>query len=155
MKLSRTLYAIVLGLFSIIFALFEFGVLPTKLIPPSNETTYAVDLVSIITAFGGTFLLLYAFRLKPIRSRYEALEGAAAEAFAVKVCNARLVVWLVLMLINTVLYHETSNVTNPKYGIIVLVIAGIFCWPTLPPNGEDDNTDAKGNKSPKDGKEEA
>lgn len=136
MKRSKTLYAIVLAVFALIFALFEFGVFPTQLIPPSNETTYIVDLVSIITAFGGTFLLLYVFRLRPIRTRYKALEGAAAEAFAAKVCNARLVAWLVLMLINTMLYHETCNVTNPKYGIIVLFIAGIFCWPTLPPRGE-------------------
>lgn len=139
MKRSKTLYAIVLGIFALIFALFEFGVLPTQLIPPSHETTYIVDLLSTITAFGGTFLLLYTFRLKPIRSRYEALEGAEAEAFAEKICNARLIGWLVLMLFNTLLYHETCCVTNPKYGIIVLFIAGIFCWPTLPPKSEDDN----------------
>lgn len=147
MKRSKTLFAIALGLFALIFALFEFGVLPTQLIPPSNETTYIVDLVSIITAFGGTFLLLYAFRLNSIRTHYEALEGAEAEAYAAKICNARIIAWFVFMLINTALYHETCNVTNPKYGVIVLFIAGIFCWPTLPPKQTTDDKGTKGDKA--------
>lgn len=132
MKRSKLLYFSFLAIVTIGLALFEYGILPTYLIPPSPTTTYIVDLASTVTAFGGCFALLYAFRFVPVRTRFESLQGAAAEAFALKICNIRLAVWFVLILANMVLYYEATNVTNPKYGIIVLFIAFVFCWPAMP-----------------------
>lgn len=132
MQYSKTLYVIVFVIVAALFALFEYELLPTQLIPSSGETTYVVDLASIITSVGGCFALLYAFRFAPIRQRLEKLEDADLESYTAKVCNIRLLVWFVLMLLNIVLYYEASNVTNPKYGIIILFIAGIFCWPAIP-----------------------
>lgn len=143
MQHSKTLYVIVFIVIAAIFSLLEFELLPTHLIPSSSEITYVVDLTSIITSVGGCFVLLYAFRFNPIRSRLESLEGSGLERFAAKVCNVRLVAWFLLMLFNVVLYYETNNVTNPKYGIIILFIAGVFCWPALPAKPQsDDNTSA-------------
>lgn len=128
MKEAKTLYWIVLGIVFGAFCLFEYQLLPVDLIPPSPTTGYALNLLSIVTAIGGCFALLYCFRIGKISARYEA-EG---EAFAIRVIKTRLYLWVVLMIVNIVLYYEARFVTDAKYGILILFVAIIFCWPALP-----------------------
>lgn len=134
MKEAKTLYWIALGIVFVVFCLFEYQLLPVDLIPPSPATGYALNLLSISTAVGGCFALLYCFRIDAIAKRYKA-EG---ESFAVTVIKARLYLWVVLMLINVVLYYEAKFVTDAQYGILILLIAVVFCWPALPNIKKDD-----------------
>lgn len=129
MNNAKIIYLFALAVVVIVILLFMDEVLPVALIVPSPETKYVIDLASIVTGVGGLFTLLYCFRFVPIRQRVE----NGNEEFVVKICTARIIVWLILMLINVVLYFEAMGVaTNPKYAIIFLAIAYIFCWPTLP-----------------------
>lgn len=126
MNRSKSLFVLVFALISIVFAIFEFGVLPTDLIVPSGEASYAINLLSIITAVGGCFILLYWFRFGWIRRYAEQSNGRKLATAN----NIRLWTWFILMLINIVLYYEAHFTANPKYGILILFVAGVFCWPT-------------------------
>lgn len=126
MKNPKLLYILVFGVTAILFVLFEYGILPLDLIPYTNENKYIIDLVSIVTAIGGCFLLLYSFRFSIVRF----CMMTQGEPFIIKVNCWRLWIWLLLMLVNIVLYYEATFATNPKYGILILFIAGIFCWPS-------------------------
>lgn len=134
MKNSKALYVAVFSIVAIVFALFQFEVIPSHLIPGSPEDpataglTYAIDLASIIMAIGGCFVLLYWFRLSFVRKMLD----SADEATIAKHHNIRLYIWLVLMLITIVLYYEASFANNPKYCIFILFVAGVFCWPSMP-----------------------
>lgn len=129
MNNAKIIYFFALVIAAGVAGMFLENVLPIALLPDSPENRYLVDLVSIITAVGGFFLLLYTFRFSRIR---EAVEQGGVDVVA-KVCISRIVVWLVLILLNIVLYFEAIGfATNPKYGVIFLAIAFVFCWPAIP-----------------------
>lgn len=129
MNNAKIIYYFALVTAIVVILLFMDNILPIALIAASPEIKYIVDLISIITGVGGLFVLLYCFRFAPIRQRIE----RGDEEFVAKICTVRIVVWLMLMLVNVVLYYEAIQVaTNPKYAIIFLAIAYIFCWPTMP-----------------------
>lgn len=134
MKNSKALYVLVFTIVAIVFALFHFEVIPSHLIPgapddpATAQLTYIIDLVSIIVAIGGCFVLLYWFRLALVQK----LMGEADESTIARHHNARLIIWLVLMLVVIALYYEASFANNPKYSILILFIAGVFCWPSMP-----------------------
>lgn len=144
MKNSKALYVVVFSIVAIVFALFQFEIIPSHLIPGSPDDpataglTYAIDLASIIMAIGGCFVLLYWFRLSFVRRMLD----NAGEAAVAKHHNIRLCIWLVLMLITIVLYYEASFANNPKYCIFILFIAGVFCWPSMPIIDAEKSTEA-------------
>lgn len=142
MNNAKIIYFFALAASVIVILLFMDEVLPVAMIAPSPETKYVIDLVSIITGVGGLFALLYCFRFIPIRQRIE----TGGEEFVAKICTARIIVWFVLMLVNVVLYFEAIGVaTNPKYSIIFLAIAYIFCWPTMPTAEKSAKSEARNN----------
>lgn len=137
MKQSKLLFVGAFTLVAIVFALFEYDVLPAHAIGDDPATNYAINLLAIATGIGGCFALLYWFRMPMVRKRLEAYgtEGpwtAEAEQAYARHCNARLIIWTLLTLLNVVLYYEASYAKNPIYCVIILCIAGIFCWPAMP-----------------------
>lgn len=133
MKHSKVLFVIVFAIVAVVFALFEYGALPTALIPNSPKTTYAIDLAAMASSFCGCFALLYWFRIGPVRRHLlSAKSDAEASDICARHCNVRLYIWLILTLANIVLYYLAPQANNPKYCIIILCIAGIFCWPSQP-----------------------
>lgn len=129
MNHAKIIYLFALIATAAVLSLFMENVLPVAAIAGSPETKYAVDMISIVTGVGGLFVLLYCFRFAPIRRLVE----SGDEAVVSKICIARICIWFVLMLVNVVLYFSTLEFsTNPKYAIIFLAIAYIFCWPAMP-----------------------
>lgn len=133
MNNAKALFAAVFLIVAATFALFEYDVIPSALIADSPSLTYAIDLTSIILAIGGCFLLLYVFRIPFVRRRIEDRDTRRALSFHSKVCAWRLIVWMVITVVNVVLYYEASFANNPKYAILILFITGIFCWPNQLP----------------------
>lgn len=137
MKNSQLLFVGAFTLVAIAFALFEYEVIATHLIGDDPAMNYVINLLSIATGIGGCFALLYWFRIPIVRKHLEAYgtEGpwtAEAEQAYARHCKARLVIWTLLTLLNVVLYYEASYAKNPVYCVIILCIAGIFCWPAMP-----------------------
>lgn len=136
MKNSKLLFVGAFTLVAIAFALFEYDVLPTHTIGNEPSTNYAINLLAIVTGIGGCFALLYWFRLPFIRKSLETYDvetwTADAEHAYARQYNARLIIWTLLTLLNVVLYYEASYAKNPIYCVIILCIAGIFCWPSTP-----------------------
>lgn len=133
MKHSKVLFVIVFAIVAVVFALFEYGAMPSALIAPAPSTIYVIDLAAMATSLGGCFALLYWFRFGPLRRRILAMKDPAdVEDLCAHHCNMRLFLWLMLMLSNVILYYLAPQANNPKYCIIILCIAGIFCWPAVP-----------------------
>lgn len=133
MNNAKIIYLFALVTAVIVILLFMDNIFPIAMIAASPETKYVVDLASIVTGVGGLFALLYCFRFALVRQGLK----KGGEEFAAKICTVRIIVWLVLMLTNIVLYYEAMGVaTNPKYAIIFLAIAYVFCWPTMPTSGK-------------------
>lgn len=137
MNNAKILFVAVFLIVAVAFALFEYDVLPSALMAATPSLTYAIDLTSIILAIGGCFLLLYAFRIPFVRKRLEDFDARRALRFHSKVCVWRLIVWLVITVVNVVLYYEAPFANNPKYAILILFIAGIFCWPGQLPSASE------------------
>lgn len=136
MKTTKLLYIAAFLLIAFVFALFEyqtciFGseLIPVAQIESSPENNYLINLISVITAFGGCFLLLYFFKIRPIKAGLEHPDNRKAYHNYVSYCNFRIVLWVLLMLVNVIFYYEAPGASNPKYCILVLFIAGLFCWP--------------------------
>lgn len=129
MKSAKFLYIAVFCLTALTFGLFEAEVLPLALIPDAPDTTYGIDLASMLTAIGGCFLLLACFRIPFLRKLVEQEDAAEADRCHALINKARLVTWCALILINIILYYEAPFANNPKYSILILFVAGIFCWP--------------------------
>lgn len=129
MNNAKIIYLFALVLVCAVIGLIEESTVSIPLFTDDAETKYIVDLLSIVSGVGGFFLLLYMFRFKSVMQRVARL----GEEYVVKVCHARVVLWLVLMLLNVWLYYATTGFgTNPKYAIIFLAIAYLFCWPSMP-----------------------
>lgn len=137
MKNTQLLFVAAFSLVAIAFALFEYEVLPTHTIGDDPATNYAINLLAIATGIGGCFALLYWFRIPAVRKSLAVYgtEGPwsteAEEAYA-RHGKMRLIIWTLLTLLNVVLYYEASYAKNPIYCVIILCIAGIFCWPAMP-----------------------
>lgn len=137
MKNSQLLFVGAFTLVAITFALFEYELIPTHTIGDDPATNYTINLLAIATGIGGCFALLYWFRIPSVRKsveHYASQEPWTAEAdhAYARHCNARLIIWTILTLLNVVLYYEASYAKNPIYCVIILCIAGIFCWPAKP-----------------------
>lgn len=137
MKQSKLLFVGAFTLVAIAFALFEYNVLPVHAIDNDPATNYAINLLAIATGVGGCFALLYWFRMPMVRKALEVYDtaepwSAEAEKAYARHWNARLIIWTILTLLNVVLYYEASYAKNPIYCVIILCIAGIFCWPARP-----------------------
>lgn len=139
MKNSKLLFVCAFTLVAIAFALFEYDVLPTHIIGDEAPTNYVINLLAIGTGIGGCFALLYWFRIPMVRKRLavfdidDAWTDEAERAYA-RHWKARLIIWTILTILNVVLYYEAPYARNPIYCVIILCIAGIFCWPSMPQN---------------------
>ena len=52
-----------------------------------------------------------------------------AEKARARYCSFRILLWMVLMLFNAVMYYEAPMTRNPTYCVLMLFVAGVFCWP--------------------------
>lgn len=126
MESSKKLYLIVTGIVILCFALFEYNYLPVDLIPASAEASYFINLLSIASAVGGCFALLYFPRFQWVQQVLQNDPTKGAE----RLHKIRLTAWCLLMVLNVVFYYEARFATDSKYGILILVVALTFCWPS-------------------------
>lgn len=133
MKSVKAFYVLAFFLVAALFALFEYGILPTYLIEDSPENRYAVDVACIFTGVGGFFLLLTLMKLPVVRDAIRQSDGVMAEKALVRYSRLRLWLWLALMAFNVTLYYEAPMTRNPTYCVLILFVAGVFCWPVSRP----------------------
>lgn len=129
MKSVKVMYVAAFFAVAAVFALFEYGVLPPALIPDTPENRYVVDVVGALTGFGGVVLIFSFMKLPFVRRAVEQEDAARALKARARYARLRIAAWLVLMIINVVLYYEAPMTSNPTYQVLVLFIAGVFCWP--------------------------
>lgn len=140
MKSIKILYVSGLIATTLLLALLEFGIVTIESAPDSPTSTYVMDLISMVTGVGGCFALLYCFRSK-IVNRWITAQPNKSEAMA-RVHTYRLIAWIVLTTANITMYYMVPFAHNPKYAIVFLYIAVVFCWP-----GDSDTKDTLGSEN--------
>lgn len=131
MKSAKVLFVLAFFIVAIVFALFEYGVFPVHLIPDTPENRYVVDVACIVTCIGGFFLLLTMLRIPVIRSVIRQPDGVMAERMLARYSALRIIIWALLILFNAVMYYEAPMTRNPTYCVLILFVAGVFCWPRM------------------------
>ena len=129
MKSAKVLFIVAFLAVAMVFALFEYGVLPVALIPDTPENRYAVDVACILTGVGGFFILLTMLKIPVVRAAIHQPDGVMAAKAKARYCNLRMLLWMVLILFNAVMYYEAPMTRNPTYCVLMLFVAGVFCWP--------------------------
>ena len=129
MKSAKVLFIVAFLAVAMVFALFEYGVLPVALIPDTPENRYAVDVACILTGVEGFFILLTMLKIPVVRAAIHQPDGVMAEKAKARYCNLRMLLWMVLILFNAVMYYEAPMTRNPTYCVLMLFVVVVFCWP--------------------------
>ena len=129
MKSAKVLFIVDFLAVAMGVALFDYGVLPVALIHDTPEKRYAVDVACILTGVGGFFILLTMLKIPVVRAAIHQPDGVMAEKAKARYCNLRMLLWMVLILFNAVMYYEAPMTRNPTYCVLMLFVAGVFCWP--------------------------
>ena len=129
MKSAKVLFIVAFLAVAMVYALFEYGDLRVALIPNTPENSYAVDVACILTGVGGFFILLTMLKIPVVRAAIHQPDGVMAEKAKARYCNLRMLLWMVLILFNAVMYYEAPMTRNPTYCVLMLFVAGVFCWP--------------------------
>lgn len=122
--MPHILYFASIALFALVSLLFENDILPRAIVANTPAITYALNLLCIVTASGGTFLLLYWWRIPAIAAR--------RTSQARRMHIIRILLCAFLILVNILVYYLAPYTHNALNCILILLIAGIFCWPNLP-----------------------
>ena len=129
-KQLQLLFVASLGV-AIIFALLsEAGLIGTDYIGNDPKVLYWVNLYSIISGLGGMFVTLRWFNFKKI---HRAVCHADAEAGFENFCSwtkIRLFLLAFVFVTNVVLYFASSYTATPKYSMLIVLVAYVFCWPS-------------------------
>lgn len=108
----------------------EAEILPNNYVTPNPETTYMLNLISIITTIGGGFLALRLFAGFSVRrSLQEAEEKQAFQLFK-KWTLLRCGLLAVGMWPNVVIYYAASYDMTAAYCLLLSLIFSLFCWPS-------------------------
>ena len=130
MQYSKILYFAVIAFLAILALLFEWDVLPRAIVPDDPTLTYVLNLLTVVLSLGGCFLLLYWFRIPAIAQRRASLTDTALATFDERQHLVRIILWGLLTCVHVLCYYLAPYAHNALYGILILLAAGIFCWPT-------------------------
>ncbi len=111
-------------------ALSEAEILPTEYIPSDPETDYMLNVVSILTALGGTFLSLRLFAFGKVRKSILQPDPLAAFKAYTKWATVRILIIASAIMTNTVLYYASSHAESSKYCLLIALVGIFFCWPS-------------------------
>lgn len=105
--------------------------MPVEYLSHDPNTDYVVGVVSFLTAIGGTYLALRLLAFKAFVRKLTSADDAHAWAVYKKWSFARLAVIAVAMWVNVSLYYATSYADSIKYCLLIVMIAAVFCWPSV------------------------
>ena len=104
--------------------------LPEDFIGNEPRTLYWVNLFSIVTGLGGMYLTLRMFAFKIVRNAVRAEEESVGFHAFCKWTKVRLGMLAFALWSNVVLYVSSSYTTTPKYCMLIILVAFVFCWPS-------------------------
>lgn len=128
----RLAYAGLWVVTALLVALWETDVMPRDYVPSSPDTDYALSLVSVVTAIGGTYLALRLMSFKRLRRRLKATvadEPANVRAY-LGLSAVRVGIIATAIFVNIVIYYASTYVTSARYCALIALIGAVFCWPS-------------------------
>lgn len=112
-------------------ALSELEYVPTEYFPASPDADYAVSLISILTAIGGTYLSLRLTAFKGVRRRLQEGELPQRQGFYVRIVGWRTAVIALAIWANIAFYYGCSSANTTQYCLLIALIAALFCRPSM------------------------
>lgn len=108
----------------------ELDYLPTEYFPATPNMDYAVSLISIFTAIGGTWLALRLAAFKAVRRRLQEGETEQRQRYYISMVWWRTVIIAVAIWTNIVFYYGCSSPNTTQYCILIALIGALFCRPS-------------------------
>ena len=125
-KIIRAWWFAIAALSALYLLLSELGFLPTDFAPTDGQTTYTLELLSVVLSVGGIWLALRLLSFSMVKSRIGECKGLHPRLYWYKL---RLVAIGVPMWVVSVIYYSTSATSTPAYCLLIIYIAYIFCYP--------------------------
>ena len=127
-------YIIVWAVTAAWILLSETGVVPVEYMGGGSRLDYYLSLLSVVTALGGSYFCLRLFSYGRIKALLEQSDvNGRKRAFAFW-SFVRLGVLASALWCNAMLYYGTSYSPTPKYCLLIVAVASVFCWPVKPVN---------------------
>ena len=127
----RVAYVAVWVITGLIALCSEEGFLPVEYLSHDPNTDYVVGVVSFLTAIGGTYLALRHLPIKAFHKKLTSADEAHPWAQYKNCCVSRLAVIALAIIHNVTLYYATSYADSIKYCLLIVMIAAVFCWPSV------------------------
>ncbi len=111
-------------------ALSELGLVPADYAAPTPETTYALDLLSIVTAIGGGWAAMRLLALDGVRRKIAHAPLPAALGVYARWATLRLAVVGLALWYNVAVYYACTAHTTAAYCLLIAAGASLFCIPS-------------------------
>ncbi len=131
-KKLQTLYLGIWATAALFVGLSELEILPTAYLAESPTTRYVTDLVAVVLTFGGTFLALRLPAFAAAKREMADTDDATAYAAYAKWSLRQLVCLAAVVWGNAVIYYACHFLSMAQYGLLIALIAAIFCYPSSP-----------------------
>lgn len=106
------------------------GVVPTEFVGNDARRLYYLELASVVTGLGGIYLALRWFRFGRVLRGVRAEDEAQAWRSYARWTLLRLSFLFVMFWSNALIFSASSYTATPKYSLLILGVAYVFCWPS-------------------------
>lgn len=119
---------IVMGLWAL---LSELNLVPTNYLGHHPRLVYYLDLLSVVTSLGGTFVALRFFVFRRVAALLHVDSPVAAWQAYRCCCLARTGVLTLAVWFDVFYYYASDYTTTPGYCLLIGLIGWLFCWPSM------------------------
>ncbi len=110
----------------------ELEFLPTAYLAESPAARYITDLITIAVTFGGIYLTLRMPAFAKAKKEMAVEDDTQAYAACAKWTLRQLICLAIVVWSNAVLYYACDFTSMAQYGLIITLIAALFCYPSNP-----------------------
>ena len=103
---------------------------PSDYIGNEPKVLYWINLYAIVSGLGGMFFTLRLFAFKSVRQSVRNEDEQAGFSAFCRWTKVRLGILALALWSNVVLYQASSYTTTPKYCMLIILVAFVFCWPS-------------------------
>lgn len=128
-RIPKILFVLMLSAAACFTILSETGLLPTDYAAADGTALYRLELLSVLSCLGGTYLALRLFAFGFVKRQLNQNNRDRAAAAQCNWNTIRTLILAVAVWTNLILYYASSYTTTPKYCLLIALTACVFCWP--------------------------
>lgn len=128
--MPKALFWLMLLIAACYAALSETGMLPTDYASSDNTALYGMELLSVGSCLVGVYFALRLFAFERVKQEIGQDNAQAAKQARRKWELVRTAIIAAALWTNVALYYASSYTNNPKYCLLIALIACVFCRPS-------------------------